>query len=61
MSKSKSWSEVMSSWLPKWPKRNRDTGNITGLDSEVQFNKVPQKFKRPTSVVSAPAEFERRG
>ena len=43
--KSSSWMQVVSDWIPKWPrKQGKGHENVTGLDEEVQFNRIPDKY-----------------
>ena len=44
-----SWIQTVQDWLPRWPKRNRAPDNDKAIsDSEVQINKIPPRFQRPT-------------
>ena len=46
----------MSDWMPRWPKRNvRDQLAVSGLDDDIQFNKVPNRHARGSLNQSAPA------
>ena len=46
----------MSDWMPKWPKRNtRNNLTVSGLDEEVQFGKIPDKYPKGGLNKSAPA------
>ena len=43
--KSSSWMQVVSDWIPKWPrKQGKGHQNVTGLDEEVQFNRIPDRY-----------------
>ena len=43
--KSSSWMQVVSDWIPKWPrKQGKGHENVTGLDEEVQFNRIPDRY-----------------
>ena len=43
--KSSSWMQVVSDWIPKWPrKQGKGHENVTGLDEEVQFNQIPDRY-----------------
>ena len=43
--KSSSWMQVVSDWIPKWPrKQGKGHENVTGLDEEVQFNWIPDRY-----------------
>ena len=51
--KSKSWTEALADWLPGWPKK-RDLQRET---DEVKIQKIPKRYMRPGSAVSAPTEL----
>ena len=54
--KSKSWIQVMSDWMPKWPKRKTvNQLTVSGLDDEIQFSKVQDSFAKGGLNKSAPA------
>ena len=37
--------EVVSDWIPKWPrKQGKGHEDVTGLDEEVQFNRIPDRY-----------------
>ena len=52
--RSKSWIQVVSDWVPRWP-RQKGVENNTGLDEEVQFNRVPERYPKGTLNKSAPS------
>ena len=55
--RSKSWSETVIDWLPSWPKRR----NLNQQDmDEVKFERIPKKYRRPGSAMSAPTELNAR-
>ena len=46
----------MSDWMPKWPKRKTVTQlTVSGLDDELQFSKVPDRYAKGGLNKSAPA------
>ena len=46
----------MSDWMPKWPKRKTvNQLTVSGLDDEVQFSKVPDRYAKGGLNKSAPA------
>ena len=54
--KSKSWIQVMSDWMPKWPKRKTvNQLTMSGLDDGIQFSKVPDRYAKGDLNKSAPA------
>ena len=45
----------MSGWIPKWPrKRGKEQKNVTGLDEEVQFNRILDRYPKGKLNRSAP-------
>jgi hypothetical protein len=54
--KSKSWSEVMGDWIPRWFKRPENRKVV--VDSEIQFNTVKPRCQQQNSVWSAPADID---
>ena len=49
-----SWIQTVQDWLPRWPKRNRAPDNDKAIsDSEVQINKIPPRFQRPTEACTS--------
>ena len=53
---SRSWLQTVQDWLPSWPKRKTEI-NQSVSDGEVHFNKIPLRYRRPTSAQTAPPAF----
>ena len=50
--------ETVRDWIPKWPNPRRDReSSETRPKSEIQFNSVPIRYKRPTSAATAPPDI----
>lgn len=61
--KSRSLIETMTDWMPRWPKRQHvqksNTFEESGMDSEVCFNHIPDKYGIDRQVKSAPPISDR--
>ena len=56
--RSRSWMETVRDWIPKWPNPRRERNiNPNGHESEIQINSVPNRYKRPSSALSAPPDL----
>ena len=50
--------QTVRDWFPKWPNPRHDIeSSETRPQSEIQFNSVPIRYKKPTSAATAPPDI----